>query len=421
MPLRPYLPIFLLTFVNVVGFAILIPVLPEIARIYLPPEYIGFTYGALISAYALFQFLAAPIMGALSDRFGRRPLLFFSQLGTLISWCIFAAAYFIPASASFWGLSLPILVIACARIVDGITGGNASVATAWISDRSSPEQKTAVFGIQGAVFGLGFIIGPVIGGITGSTPIGFLGTAIASIILSMITLILIGFFLPESLPPEHRDRELDFHLPTELNVVQRFLQFRSNRFVMHVLVMRLFFALVFASYTTLLILKLEMEYGLSPAEMGIALAVVGVYAIINQVFLVGRLSRLIGDLNVVYLSYATTFVGLILFAWIPPYVWLMGINVSLGLLALISYILMIGVSFGMPAFKSVLANAVDQRKQGVITGLDEALISLGQAITPAIAGLIYTFLGPWTFVLFASMLLIPLGIVWIRTGLIRLG
>ncbi len=416
MSLKSYLPILLLTFVNVVGFAILIPVLPEIVTTYLEPPYVGLTYGLLISSYSFFQFLAAPIMGALSDRYGRRPLLFFSQLGTLISWCIFAAAYFVPAEATVAGLSLPIVIIALSRVIDGITGGNASVAMAWVSDRATPEQKTSIFGIQGAVFGLGFIIGPLIGGITGSTEIGYLGTAIASILLSLVTLIFIALMLPESLAPEHREDHVDLHLPTELNVISRFWQFRSNRFVMQVLLMRLFFALVFASYTTLLVLKLELEYSLSTTELGLAFAVVGIYAIVNQLFLVGRISRLIGDLNVVYLSYAATFLGLILFALVPSRVELGGFNISLGILAIVSYILVVGVSFGMPAFKSVLSNAVSERKQGVITGLDEALISLGQAITPAIAGLIYTIIGAGTFVWFALLLLVPFLIIWLRHG-----
>jgi MFS family permease len=214
--LKKFFPIMLLTFVNVIGFSLLIPVLPVIAEKY-APSISAPVYGALLSAYAFFQFLGAPVLGSLSDKYGRKPLLMVSQLGTTLSWVIFAAAYFLPDIA-IGPVMLPLLVIAVSRIIDGITGGNISVAQAWISDATTNEEKTKAFGLVGAIFGLGFMFGPALGGLSAGTTLGYLGTCILAFTISLVTLIMIHLYLPESLKEEDRDKELDIHLLKEINI-----------------------------------------------------------------------------------------------------------------------------------------------------------------------------------------------------------
>src|SRR3989344_7690195 len=140
-------PIAFLTFVNVIGFSIQIPVLPFIVD-----RYGGgpIMYGILLSSYSMFQFLGAPLLGSLSDKYGRRPILLISQTGTLISWVIFAFAYFVPSSIHVATIPLPLAIIMLSRVVDGITGGNISVANAYVSDLTGPEEKTRIFGLLGA-------------------------------------------------------------------------------------------------------------------------------------------------------------------------------------------------------------------------------------------------------------------------------
>lgn len=227
MQLKKFIPIFALNFVNIIGFTLLIPVLPEIIRGYIDPSWQGTVYGGMISSYAFFQFLGAPILGALSDRYGRRPILFISQLGTLLSWVIFGGALLLP-NIPVLGLPLPILVMMFSRVTDGLTGGNISVANAWVSDMTKPEERTTAYGILGAVFGIGFLFGPAIGGLASATALGYLGTALVAFVISLITLGMIAWYLPESLPPSRRDSEVELHIGRELNILHKFGQFRSN-------------------------------------------------------------------------------------------------------------------------------------------------------------------------------------------------
>ncbi len=229
--IQKFLPILLLTFVNVIGFSLLIPVLPSVVERYVEPQYVGTLYGALLSSYALFQFLDAPVLGALSDKYDRKPLLLISQAGTTLSWVIFGAAYFIPGDIAIGGIALPLIVIAFSRVVDGITGGNISVADAWISDETTPQNRSRIYGLVGATFGIGFLLGPSIGGISAATEIGYLGTAIVAFMISVITWLYIKFGLPESLPESKRDAHVDVHWLEHLNLIRQFTQFRSNRWL----------------------------------------------------------------------------------------------------------------------------------------------------------------------------------------------
>jgi len=156
---KELLPVILLTFVNTLNFSILIPILPFIIKSYGGGTVI---YGIILSTYPFFQFFAAPILGSLSDRYGRRPILLISQAGTMLSWVIFAVAYFVP-NVSVGIVSIPLLIIIISRIADGATGGNSAVASAYLSDITTHEEKTKAFGMVGGVVGLGLIFGPVIG------------------------------------------------------------------------------------------------------------------------------------------------------------------------------------------------------------------------------------------------------------------
>jgi MFS family permease len=197
---KSLIPAFLLTFVNVLGFSILMPILPFLVEHYGAPKWV---FGLLLTLYSAFQFIGAPILGAMSDAQGRKPILIISQAGTLLSWFVFVVALVSPEYKLF-GFVLPLWIIAFSRILDGVTGGNTSVANAYVADITTRDQKGYVFGYLGGIAGLGMIIGPGLGGLSASTSWGFLGTILLSIAISIITLISIIFWLKESHPVNKR-------------------------------------------------------------------------------------------------------------------------------------------------------------------------------------------------------------------------
>ncbi|MDE2588290.1 MAG: MFS transporter, partial [Patescibacteria group bacterium] len=183
-------------FLNFLGFTLLIPVIPFIVEKYLPASsasQVGLYVGFLVSAYGLCQFLSAPTLGLLSDRFGRRPILLISLLGTVIGYL------FLGIGGAMW-------VLFAGRIIDGLTGGNISTLYAYIADVSEPNERGKLFGLLGAAGGVGFIIGPVVGGYIGAVHISlpfFVGAVV--VFLNMLW----GYFvLPESLAHEHKIQKI---------------------------------------------------------------------------------------------------------------------------------------------------------------------------------------------------------------------
>ncbi len=190
----------LITFINALSATVLIPVIYLYARAF---ELTDLQAGLLLSTFSAAQFFATPMMGKLSDRFGRKPLLVISLFGTVI-------ANFLASSASFLPLSIGCVVLFGARFFDGMTGGNVSVAQAIVADVTEPKDRAKAFGIFGAAFGMGFVVGPVISLVAQKLTEGMgtkisLGAAFfASSVLASIALVLTLLFLPETLPPEKR-------------------------------------------------------------------------------------------------------------------------------------------------------------------------------------------------------------------------
>src|SRR5438093_1193189 len=182
---RPLRVIFLTVFVNLVGFGIIIPLLPVYARTFGAS---AFVIGLLFASFSISQLFAAPVLGDLSDRWGRRPVLIFSLLGTVVSFVMLALAH-----------SLALLF--AARIVDGLSGGNITTARAYIGDITTDENRARAFGMLGAAFGLGFIIGPGLGGLFAR--ISYTAPIWAAAIITMIASVLAWLWLPETVHRVH--------------------------------------------------------------------------------------------------------------------------------------------------------------------------------------------------------------------------
>lgn len=388
------LPVILLTFVNILNFSIMIPVLPFIVERYGGGSVM---YGLLLSMYPLFQFFAAPLLGAWSDMRGRRPVLLISQAGTLASWVIFSLAYFVP-QIQIGPIVLPLAVILFSRITDGITGGNNSVANAYLTDITERDERAKVFGLLGATVGLGLIIGPAIGGYTSSLEIGYLGTGLANVTLSTITLILMYYFLPETLKRNELDKTLHFNWTDELKFITKLKKFAENRTVKYLFFIRAFFLLSFNAYTSVVVLFIIDSYKLQQAQLGLVFLVTGSFMIINQMFVAPFIAKKIGLLKTFVIG-VTVFIVSLITVQFATTIWLYLVN---------AYLLNVGISMGFPTFKSLLSHNTDETKQGQVQGIDEAFLAASAAVAPVSAGIIYSWLGKYAFSLFAVGLLIPL-------------
>lgn len=391
----------LLNLVNVLGFAILIPALPFIVDKFGAGN---ITYGILIATYPFCQFLAAPALGTLSDHFGRRPLLIISQAGTLLSWIVFGISYFAP-TIPLGPTMLPLFILVISRITDGITGGNFSVANAYISDITSREQRTKIFGILGAVVGVGLIIGPIIGGFLMSTGTGYLGIAIFSFALSLITLTLLHVYLPESLPRREQEEKLEFHILREINIVAKINQFQQPN-IRRLFFIRAFFALSFSSYTSTIVLFMRDGFNLGPDKIGLLFLVLGSFFIFNQAVATPFLAKHFGDLRTFYIGQFSMMAGFVFVSLAP----------NLGIFLLAAYVANLGVSSSFPTFKSVIAGLVDERRQGAVVGVDESVLAGASAVAPLMASFIYNFSGQFAYALFAAILVIPFASIYFRTG-----
>ena len=200
----PLLPILSINFIGTLGFSIVLPFL-----VFLVTDWGGnaFIYGLTGATYSVFQLIGAPLLGRWSDRIGRRRVLLVSQAGTLVSWLVFLIAFVLPQTTLVnadscltgpFALTLPLVVLILARALDGLTGGNVSVANAYLADISDDDMRAANFGKMAVSSNLGFVAGPAIAGILGATALGAFAPVAAAALISLITTVFIAFGLPES-------------------------------------------------------------------------------------------------------------------------------------------------------------------------------------------------------------------------------
>ena len=396
------LPAYLLTFVNVLGFSIMIPVLPFIVREANAPDYI---YGLLLSTYSFFQFIGSPYLGKLSDSKGRKPILLISQLGTFLSWGIFAVAYFIPYNAldestfTFMGklfyLCLPLLIIAFARIADGLTGGNISVANAYVSDITTPKQKKTIFGALGGIAGIGFVIGPAIGGFTASFSIGYLGTIITAASISFITLIALMFFLKESLKKEERRPYVKHNFIKSFNLVKRVNELNPKMIIKQVLMLKIIMSVTMACYISTIVLFIIELFQFDEIGVGLFMLVAGFFLGFNQAFIYRKIVVKIGELKTLGLGFGLMSLGFIAIT-VTDVLWIYMV---------LYYVLNLGLSLSIPVFNSLISQHADKDKLGELMGISESIQSLSNAIFPVIAAAIF---GAINYNIYLGLSLLPL-------------
>jgi MFS transporter, DHA1 family, tetracycline resistance protein len=381
---RQFFSVILVVFIDLLGFSLILPLLPYYAATFGATPFVT---GLLVASYAAAQLVGAPILGRLSDRFGRRPVLLASVFGTAVGFLLLGFA------ASLW-------VLFISRIIDGLTGGNLSVAQAYIADVTEAKDRAKGLGMIGAAFGLGFIIGPAVGGFLSQW--GYHVPALAAAGLALANLVLIYFWLPESLPPEKRGEAMQQRPAVTLSALLAALR---RPFTGPLLITRFVFGVAFAMLQTIFSLYALTKFGLSATQTGYILAYVGVVAVITQGFLVGRLTRSVREDVLILGCAALHGVSLVAWGWAPT------VPILLIIVAPVAF------SGGMlnTLLASTLTKAVDRTETGGILGLSTAIESSTRIIAPIAAGALIAQLGPWAPGLVGGMLMAGLVIYIWRT------
>ncbi len=389
---KKFVPAYLLTFVNVLGFSILMPILPFVVAHFGAPKWV---YGFFITLYSSFQFIGAPILGKLSDQRGRKPILLISQAGTLLSWIIFLAALYLP-NIPIWGVAIPIIIIAVSRIIDGITGGNTSVANAYVADITTRKEKSYIFGYLGGIAGLGMIVGPGLGGLAASTSLGYAGTLWVAIAVSVITLIAILFWLQESHQPAATYNKRDnFSFAGSFNVFAKISGTNPGSTIKLLFLLKLIFSTMMAFYIGTIALFLIDTFQFDEKELGLFMFVVGIFLSFNQAFLSKRVIKRFGEFNTLKIGLACSFVGLLSIT----------LTDKLWLFIGCYYIMNLGLSLLFPTFNSLISIHANPEKQGEILGISESINSLAMALFPVLSAALYGFL---EFRLYYVMCAMPL-------------
>ena len=359
MKRSPLVVIFTTVFIDLVGFGIVIPVLPfyaEGTRFNATPR----TVGLLFASYSIMQLIFAPILGRLSDKYGRRPVLLISIIGTGVGFLLL-------------GFAKTLWMLFAGRILDGITGGNISTAQAYIADVTSKEDRAKGMGLIGAAFGLGFVFGPAIGGILSRWGIAvpfFFAAA-----LCFANAILLYFRLPETVTPDHPARAS----ATSGRGLSQLLHSFSNRPLAFVLAIYFLFIVAFSIMTTSFSLFTMFRYGYDAQHTGYLFAYVGVLSVIVQGGLIGRLVKKFGELPLVVTGaflfagslFAVPFVG-------PEAGGLLALMIGGGLFS-------IGNSLAAPSLTSLGSKSVGPVEQGSVLGVMQSVASLARATGPALA------------------------------------
>ena len=371
---------YLLSAVNVLGYSILIPVLPFVVEDYGAPEWV---YGLLLSVYSFCQFVGATWLGKLSDAVGRKKVLLVSHFGTLCCWIIFGAAYFLPIEPHIVGLAFPLFVILLARVVDGITGGNSAVAEAFISDITSPEEKKTIFSTIGGVAGLGMIVGPGIGGFFASGSIGYLGTILFAALISLGTLIFISIYVRESLPAEQRKPQTGPPWWYNLNLPKRLRNLDEAPIVRRTLYIKMLFSTLMSIYVSTIVLYVIDLFDLNERKLGFFMLMVGGFLAFNQMVVVKKMMERWGTAQTLQRGLLLATLGFVLITQTD----------SIWVYAGFYYLLNLGVAMCMPTLNTLLAEHGKPETMGETMGISNGIMSLSYTFVPIVAAYVYGQIG----------------------------
>ena len=407
------LPILSVNFVGTLGFSIVLPFL-----IFLVTKWGGnaLIFGLMGATYSLFQLIGAPILGRWSDRFGRRKILLLSQLGTLVSWLIFLAAFFLPVrrivqfDSTALGqitITLPLIVLFIARATDGITGGNVSVANAYLADISDDLNRSRNFGQMALSGNLGFVIGPALAGLLGATVYGEILPVIAAMLISLLATLIIVFGLKEfdscvltrqpdtgsvrkTFGQEHKECfELQSAEKPTFGTILRM----SN--VPELLVIYFLVMLGFSFFYIGFPVHAARELAWSVTDAGVFFAFLSLLMVVVQGPVLSKLSTQMSDRSLTIggtLLLAAGFTGLY---WDSNTT----IYAAATLIAL-------GNGLMWPSVMAMLSKVAGDLHQGAVQGAGGSVGAVASIVGLIAAGVLYSWLGAWIFVL-AALVVLP--------------
>ncbi len=390
MKRTPLTIIFLIVFIDLLGFGVVIPIIPSYAEHGFGAS--DFTIGLLVASFSFAQLVFTPVWGRLSDRYGRRPILLTGLLLTVVSYLLFGLAH-----------SLPLLFIS--RLLGGIGGGNISAAQAYIADVTRPEERAKGMGLIGAAFGLGFVFGPFMGGVL--VEYGYEIPGFAAAALSTIAFVVAIFALPESMKKESArpaSTAVSFSMATLLDALKR-------PYVGMLLLM--FFLMTFGYaniYATFPMISTR-KFGFTDREVGYLFGFMGIFGALTQGWLIRVLAGKIQERRLFLWGAALTSIGLALIPW----------SVSTAMLLLVLAVLSLGTGIMTPSCLGLISKFSDPSQQGAVLGINQALGAMGRALGPVWGAFVFDALGvPWPFltggIVMAAVVLLVYYEFWLRRG-----
>ena len=382
---KSLIPIFVVVFVDLLGFSIILPLLPYYATSF---EAAPQTIGYLVASYSICQFIAAPILGDLSDRFGRRPVLLYSQIGSCLGFILMGAAIFLPN---------PLVWLFVARIVDGFSGGNLTIAQAYISDVTKPEERAKSFGmIIGVSFGLGFLLGPALGGFL--SRFGYDVPAYAGAVISFASILATYFLLPET---QTRRSAAETGRKTGVAAYGRVFDYLSITGLRRLLFVFLFFTLPFSLYVSMFALYADYQLKFTAEQTGYFLAFVGLLGVIWQGGLVGPAVKHLGERRTMILGLLASAIGLYWIVWVD--VWWK--------LAFVAVFFSLGNSIVRPSLTSLITQAAPPDRRGGVLGATSSIDSFSRIVSPILGGWVIGGLHPtWLGWIGGTLFVIAIGI-----------
>jgi MFS family permease len=407
-------PILLVNFVGTLGFSIVLPFL-----VFLVTKFGGnaIVYGLLAATYPGFQLIGAPVLGRWSDIFGRKKVLLLSNVGTSVGWILFLFALSLPSEKSFsidiyflgtFVINIPLLVLFLARAIDGITGGNISIANAYLADLSSDRTRSKNFGKMAISSNLGFILGPALAGILGGTIYGAILPVLAALILSLVTLIVIYFLLRESKPsseeilvPEEGtirkvfSQECREPYSTVSTKKPRLWDVFKLKHISFLLVLYFLIFLGFNIYYAAFPTHAANDLKWSVTQLGIFYAVLSGIMVLVQGPILRKALKKFSEEKLVVIGSLILGTNFILF-------------VSNNIVSVSGAVILFAVGNGLmwPSFMSILSRRAGSKLQGAVQGVAGSFGGLASIVGLSLGGFLYNSIGGATFLISAGVILV---------------